>query len=437
MMQDGMIRSWVGAVALSLSLAASCGPSPKAPVKVMVLAASNNGGLGNRQVELSTIGNLTNLRGLVAEFIGGARVVEDMNDPLQAGGTLNLTTAQRYEVLVKDKGAWPRGHFIERGDVYWPGDFHTWNMATAYYNLERTYLYFQTLYPNSATGAVDPALVEMQNTRVMYWPDVRLNSPTPIVDNALYLSALDTMVLAPFEQAQSLPLAMNLGVIGHEMAHRLFNARVFEKDGVPDYLIAWESRPAANLMRSLDEGLADFHGYSATCFDDSSNCQPNFLPLSTGVMTNQRDVSNVSACMTDGLKNALENTLPVEWRTKPELYTYGNLWAVALFQAGSKPGPMGSASRIDAVRRALPRAYNNQDSPKLDLKRWVRQNLSSPQAVTPESIANIIVDNMPDDTILKRDVCDELTRRLGLSCASFPCAEMPACPATSQRRACP
>ena len=41
-----------------------------------------------------------------------------------------MTDDQRYEVLVKDKGVDVRGHYIDRGGVLWPADFHTWQMVT-------------------------------------------------------------------------------------------------------------------------------------------------------------------------------------------------------------------------------------------------------------------------------------------------------------------
>ena len=110
--------------------ALSCGPNPPAPVRVMAIVPVETGGYETREVQLQTIGNLTTLKGSVAELVGVNRVTIDPNDPIQRGGIENLTDEQRYEVLVKDKGSDVRGNYLDRAGVLWPADFHTWNMVT-------------------------------------------------------------------------------------------------------------------------------------------------------------------------------------------------------------------------------------------------------------------------------------------------------------------
>lgn len=403
----------------ALLAAAACGPAPAPPVKVMILAPSADGTFEPREAELATIGNLTTFKGAVASFIGGARVLVDTQDPLQRDGVERLGDDVRYDVLVKDKGVDPRGHFIERGGIYWPGDFHTWNMTTTYFNFEQAFIYFQAL------DAADPMGEQLKNMRVMYWPDVRIESPDPIVDNALYLSFIDSFVIAPFRELQKVPLAMNLGVIGHEVSHKVFSTKVYSRAGIAPQLTQWSGQPF-NLLRSLDEGLADFHGYAVTC--NEGQCRDNFLELSLepGADIAQRQVTRQNACMTEGLRAALQTFTKTQWVQAPELYIYGNLWAAALFQ-GAQPG------KETAVRTALLTAYDNGGGAKLDLKRLAAQNLNTPQNFTPEAVANTLVLNMPDDMLLKQTLCTQLVTRLNLDCVSFPCDKLPACPATAIR----
>ena len=57
-------------------LLAACGPNPKAPVKVMALIPDEAGAFQTTQVELTTVSNVTTLKGDVVNFIGSTRVVD-------------------------------------------------------------------------------------------------------------------------------------------------------------------------------------------------------------------------------------------------------------------------------------------------------------------------------------------------------------------------
>ena len=85
------------------------------------------------------------------------------------------------------------------------------------------------------------------------WSQVELNSP-PLTDNTLYLSFIKSFVVAPFKTEQLIPLSMNIGVIGHETAHRVFNFKALSDEGIHPALGAW-SLDAFNLLKSLDEGV--------------------------------------------------------------------------------------------------------------------------------------------------------------------------------------
>ncbi len=429
-------------VVVSVEVSA-CGPAPKPPVQVMVLGLSGTS-METRQVELTSIANLTNLRGGVLSMTGANRVTIDPNDPLQSQGIDNMTDTQRFEVLVKDKGVEPRGHFIDRGGVYWPGDFHTWNMVTTYFNFETAYGYFADLY-----GEQDPLLKDIRGLRLMYFPEFRLLSADPLTDNALYYSPLQAFMILPFKTQQRIPFAMNMGIIGHEFSHRVFNSRVYGGVGIPEVWKAgnlaslnnrWTGLPI-NLLRAFDEGLADYHGYAVTCRDPIGGCRPNFLNLSLEDQqyASQRDVGRTNACLTSTLKSALESTPPDEWVRSTAMYVYGNIWATALLQGGLAAGQEG------AMRQGLMKAMNNGSKPYNDIARLVSQNASSGQNFTVEALANTIVENIsdtpPNQSELKRQLCNQLITRLAIDCNNGgmgPCRPgvefMKACPSTSARQ---
>lgn len=413
-----------------LTLLAACGPNPKAPVKVMALVPDETGAFTTSQIELTTVSNIVTLKGDVVDFLGSTRVVVDPNDPTQQlnGGIQNMTDEQRYEVIMKDKGGDVRGHYVDRSGVLWPADFHTWNMVSTYYNFERSYRYFNAIY-----DGVDPK--ELRPLRVQYWADVQLNSPTSLTDNTLFLSFIKSFVVTPFKNEQLIPLPMNIGVVGHEVAHKAFNFRVLADAGIHPALLNWNLQ-AFNLLKSLDEGLADFHGFSVTC-GEPAGCRPNFLAisLSDSRTVGFRNVGRADACMDEALRTSFESATQTDWITSPNMYKVGNLIAASLYQAGNKTG------KLEVLQKSLINAYDDESPTTPGLRQLLDANKNDPQLgqrnFTPEAVVDIIAAHISDPD-LKKAVCTEFSTRLQLKCGAWPCTidgnpAMRNCPITARR----
>ncbi len=414
----------------SLLLMAACGPNPPAPVKVMALLPDETGAFTTGQVELTTVANVTTLKGDVVELVGGTRVVVDPNDATQQanGGIQFMTDAQRYEVIVKDKGGDVRAHYVDRSGVLWPADFHTWNMVSTYYNFERAYSYFNFIY-----DGVDPK--ELRPLRVHYWSDVQLNSATSLTDNTLYLSFIKSFVVTPFQTQQLIPLSMNIGVVAHEVAHRSFNFKALSDQGVHPALGTW-SLEAFNWLKSLDEGLADFHGFSATC-KEVAGCRPNFLAISISDSRTVgfRNVARTDACMDAALLTSFKNSTQQDWISNPNMYKVGNLVAASLYQAGNRTG------KLEILQKALILAYDDESPATPGLRQLINANQNDASLAqrnfTPEAVVDIIASHITD-LELKKMVCTEFSTRLQLRCGAWPCEVdgMPAmthCPGTARR----
>jgi len=419
------MKPLLSAVAVVL-VVVGCGPNPPVPVRVMAVAPTETGLYSTREVQLQTITSITAMKGSVAQFIGGGRIVLDSTDPLQnlAGGLANQTANQRYQAVVKDQGLDVRGNFIERGGVLWPADFDTWNMVSTYYNFEQSYTYYADL------AGIE--LPEIQNQRVFYAPEVHFNDPNALTDNALYLSFIDSFVLVPQRNDQLVPLSMNLGVIGHEVAHKIFNHRVMADQGIHPALLTWNLVPF-NLLKSIDEGFADFHGYGATV-ESIGGPQPDFLrhSISNAAAVTARDLSRNQACMTASLRNALKNFSPTQWVSSPELYEVGTIFAASFYQVGNR---ISGVPTIITLENALLKSYNDPSATTPGLSQLLNQNVNNPAAFTPEAVANIIashIGNQVNDP-LRVAWCTEITNRMQLSCIQFPCDEMPACGGAAKR----
>ena len=408
-----------------LVLLAACGPNPKAPVKVMALIPDEAGAFQTTQIELTTVTDIVTLKGSVVNFVGDTRVVLDADDPVQQlnGGISMMNDDQRYEVIVKSKGSDVRGHYVDRSGVLWPDDFHTWNMVSTYYNFERSYAYFNEIYDGK-----DPK--ELRPLRVFYWSDVELNTSTPMTDNILFLSFIKSFVVAPFKKEQLIPLSMNIGVVGHETAHRVFNFKALSDEGIAPALGVW-TLEAFNLLKSLDEGLADFHGFSVTC-GEPAGCRPNFLAisLSDSRTVGFRNVGRADACMDEPLRTAFLNFNQQQWIQAPELYKVGNLIAASLYQAGNKIG------KLRILQKSLINAYDDESPTTPGLRQLITKNLNTPKNFTPEAVVDIIAAHVTDPE-LKKQVCQEFSTRMQLRCGAWPCVvdglpSMPNCPATAR-----
>ena len=396
-----------------LALAGCGAPTPTAPVKVMAMAITDGGVYAPTQVELKTIESVVELRGSAASLIGGARIVLDAADPrLQT--TSVLTDQQLQDIFLKSPGTTVHGSYLETDGVFWPADFHTWNMATTYYNFELAVTYFQ------GTGQVPAA--DLNASKVYYFPNFiePQTSPDPIQDNALFFSAIQGFVILPFNVLQKLPLAMNSGVLAHEFGHRVFNRRVHNGASLPSPLDRWITAgptPAFNLLKSMEEGLADYHAVGASCFS-LFGCNTKFLAASLGdALSASRDMGQVNHCMTTALRNALTTANTVDFSGLE--YQVGTALSTALWQAGERAG------QRQALQRAVLASYFDATPSTPGFAQLVTSNLNSPQNFTLGLVANTILKHIADSG-LKREVCNQFLDHLQVRRA-----ELPDCPSSA------
>jgi hypothetical protein len=387
-------------------LVCACAPNVKAPVSVMALVLSTDGTYGPQQVQLQTVTDIVGLNGPTLNMIGGARIVVDPNDPLLSRLGPNPTNQQLAQVYLKDPGRDVSASYLEKGGVLWPMDFDSWNMATTYYNFEKASEYFQSIgdTPDELNGA-----------KVYYFPyyaEVDISN-LPIEDNAIYNSLVQGFLILPFQQLQAVPLAMNLGIIGHEFSHRVFNTRVYQGQSIPAPFLLWGNTtpvqilntPSLNILKSLDEGLADWHGVGATCLSPSG-CNPRFLEASLGSdAANARDMSRLH-CLTPSLFNALHGDDVNTFISISGQYEVGTIIASALYQAAG-------SSNLAALQQAVLKSYIDSDPNALSLEQLIPSNLNTPQNFTLEAVVDTLASHI-DDAQLRTAVCTRLADRLSL-----------------------
>ncbi len=406
-------------------LLAACEPAVTSPVKVMAIVPNRTGTYDTRQVEITTADSIVHMTGSLLTLVGGAQIEIPAEDP-PAGAT----NEQLFELMMKNKGQSVRASFVDKSGVLWPADFHSWAMTTTYYNYEQAFAYYQKIYNGKSTE-------ELKNIRVFYWAgfkDLTGLSDLDQRDNAIFLSTVGSFMVLPFEKFQKVPLSLNIGVIGHEFAHLVFNKKVYEGAALPLPLVTWSLAPF-NLLKSMDEGFADFHGYGVTCTTaaSGSGCLPSFLSASIADkdVLAARNIADATHCMTAELRSAFNNFQPTQF-TRPGLqYKIGTLIATSLYQASA---PLG---KEDVMQKALIESLDDPSAAKPGFRQVINLNLQTQQAFTPELMVNTIAIHI-SDLDLKRQVCKQLSDRLQLAeCPSFPCDAVPACDSATKGTSCP
>lgn len=168
--------------------------------------------------------------------------------------------------------------FTESNGNIIPEDWDSLTLLSYYHHLERGVTYFQ-----DTLGYADAAqIVPLPSYyRVEFGIDQNVVGAT---DNAAYAPTAHSFLLFDAFFFQELPLAMNDGVVTHELAHAVFHRVMNGDERVPvEYREGWGPGPKAALS-SVHEGQADV--FAAMMFDE-----PNFFRFSLPSDLVDRDMS--------------------------------------------------------------------------------------------------------------------------------------------------
>lgn len=304
-----MSRSTPALLTAACCALVACAPSADETTDVVVLAYQSNLGRYDRNVvQLKTIEDIVALKGAVAEVVGGAEIDFDVSSA---------------DKLFDKKGGAVKADFIDVDGVLVPADFHSLNMVTAYYNLERAALFFEKNGLN---------LSQYGKKTLYYFPKVTM-SGEQMKDNAFFSSILEGFAVLPFDEFQQLPLAINLGIMGHEFSHSVFNYYVCDSD--PYCLMndpTYASNEAVNVLTAFDEGIADFMGAAITCGEAFTDCDPRFMePSLPEAYASTRDLSR-RWCFSPETSSLLKGDVDTFYQ-EGHAYILGTVLSSALWRA--------------------------------------------------------------------------------------------------------
>lgn len=285
------------------------------PELVRVLDGDGDG-VGLLDVPRGSLVDLDRVEGPHARFLVGADfdIVPWLGDPATRD-----RAARKLERQVRP----PRARWSSHDNTAVAQDFDTLALFTAYVHVERTFGLFEDV------GLTGPPVDQLD---VLYLPELRDGPRVGMstTDNAYYFLPNDTVLLLPPERLQDLPLAMNPGVIAHELTHRVVHHLLWEGrrlEVLESLGLRLRDDPAVRdpylLLLSLDEGVADYVGAV-------SSGEPGFIGLSVESLQEARDLTVLRTYPSEWIGRLPE--FEAEQRFNP--YMLGSIVASALWATG-------------------------------------------------------------------------------------------------------
>ena len=339
-----------------------------------------------RAVDIETINDIERLDGEVTVLKGGLSVEIDY---------------QTGKMSWKELGHSVVFSAFDQNGVLVPENYDSLAMATVYYNMERSYLFFRD------TLGIDGALLKRLST--YYKPRVVTISQDGEKlleqDNAFY------MKIEGDEQAffiinhnifQWIPMSLNGGIITHEYSHYIFNTLVLEKKGGLD-------PESDNFLLAINEGSADFFATARTAdprfmshsipkgyFAVPCNSLIDYMELSRDIANpEQRDYTRV-------MDQWARSTTPVDFCP----YKIGLVWAAMLYEIATAIGPADAEtpSRAGLVRVAKWLVATLDDLGK---------QLAGQETFEIWEVMSILVAQI-DSTEERKKICDIIEERYNL-----------------------
>lgn len=272
------------------------------------------------------------------EFQLQAKRVETIDSVAKcAGGTTTLI--KEPAVRATDDGDVefaggdpPNILYTESDGTIIPEDWDSLTLLSYYHHLERSAAFFQD---DLAFAEIDAIVPLPSYYRLEFGIDQNVVGAT---DNAAYAPTAHSFLLFDAFFFQELPLAMNDGVVAHELSHAVFHRVMNGDERIPqEYREGWEPGPIANLG-ALHEGQADV--FAAMMLDE-----PDFFTASLPADLVDRDLSKDRT-----LTEAQQHNLTIGSASVHEI---GAVIASALWDFSETEGRLRTAELLLESEQAL------------------------------------------------------------------------------------
>jgi hypothetical protein len=290
---------------------------------------------------------------------------------------------------------------IRENGVLIPDSFDSLAMASIYYNMELSYLFFKE---DLLLGDV------LKRLPTYYSPKIRVTesdgSTLTMTDNAFYMKISDNdrgFFIVPFEMFQWIPISLNSGIITHEYTHYVFDRLLL--DNIPALDIKSE-----NFLRALNEAIADYMAVARTSDPDfmAPSIPPNmFVTPTCNALQNMELSRDISQPITENYTSAMD-----EWARGVQDVNEFCPYEIGLMLAGMF---YQMAIQIDNESSSKP----SQEA-MIEVAGWILQALTGTGIVISQNhdfelwdMLNQMVEAI-DDNNQKTIVCETIDQRYSL-----------------------
>lgn len=230
----------------------------KGSYQYLIPFLNSDGSYTWREVELTTLDSPTKLSGSTAS------IYYKPTEP----------STQKWGAVVQPK-------LTRSGDVWIPQDAASAVALSAYASLEAIRKWEAKIHP--AAEKVYPRKVILEVAAK--------DKGQEVTDNAFYIPGWDVVLVVPYT-GDAVPIAVNRGIMAHEHFHVQFHHQILSPSSEPFSHLREEDlstsqknnlKENSRLLRSWNEGLADFYAYSFTSqarfMDVSKLAQPEMMLL--------------------------------------------------------------------------------------------------------------------------------------------------------------
>ena len=218
------------------------------------------------EVQVSNVENIYELSHDDFKFLGGGLLKgDDMQALLGADVTPESFAVQTRAHFAQTL----EPNLVVRDGVVHSQDFHSLMALTAFAGFSKIWGWYASGVGDQSAATSSPGFIVFYGDIV---PSALLPVPMIQMDNAVYLAGVDVWMIFPVGNQEGVPYAMNQGVLAHEFHHRVFFQNVWSGNAFErwksilsstEQLSANEQR-SLNLLRALDEGLADINAIGFT-----------------------------------------------------------------------------------------------------------------------------------------------------------------------------
>ena len=268
-MKTKMTTAWQGAALVGvMGLALGCvEPTMSGEVSVRVVAP--NADYSAYALRTEAVENVVDVHQLHHEkfrFLGGGMLRGDEMESFLS----SETNPRQFAVKTRSGFKQSINPYLEvRDGVVHGKEFDSMMALTAFAGMAPIWDWYEKQIGDSSVATQEPGFVVFYGDIV---PSVWLPVPLVQMDNAVYLAGVDVWMIFPVGNQEGVPYAMNRGVLAHEFHHRIFFQNVWATAAFERWKsllsatgdMSSEEQRSLNLLRALDEGLADIHAIGYT-----------------------------------------------------------------------------------------------------------------------------------------------------------------------------